>query len=232
MPIADSVHPHMPDDVNPVLNMVTVGPVETNCFLLHVPDGSDPKGCFVIDCGIEPEPLFEKIDESGLQPRGVLLTHCHYDHIGGLQELFEKYGSVPTWVHPIEASWNEDPMLNLSAGWPFPCVAPAPDQRYEDGDVLDVLGMAWKVLHLPGHSPGSIGLYSSETGTLLAGDTLFAGSVGRVDFPTSNPVHMQESLARLLELPDATRVYPGHGPPTTIETERQVNPFLREWGLI
>lgn len=212
--------------------MVTVGPVETNCFVIQAPNESDPKGCFVIDCGIDPHALFERIDQQGLEPRGLLLTHCHYDHIGGIEELFARYGSLPMWVHPIEKSWNGDPILNLSAASPWPFVAPEPDHAYEDGDTLDLLGTSWRVLHLPGHSPGSVGLHNEDANVLLAGDTLFAGSVGRIDFPTSEPMHMRQSLRRLLELPDETRVLPGHGPETSIAQERRTNPFLREWELI
>ena len=222
----------MSNEPLPDIEMVTVGPVETNCFILRVPDGEDPSGCFLVDCGIEPTPMLDRIDDAGLEPRGLLLTHCHYDHIGGIEELFARHGSLPMWVHPVEADWNQDPRENLSAMSPWPCVAPAPDRTYEDGDVLDVLGTSWRVLHLPGHSPGSVGLYNEVSGILLAGDTLFSGSIGRVDFPTSNPDDMRSSLARLGELPDETDVFPGHGPSTTIAVERQVNPFLRDWGLI
>jgi glyoxylase-like metal-dependent hydrolase (beta-lactamase superfamily II) len=222
----------MTDDVQPVLDMITVGPVETNCFLLHAPNSSDPKGCFVVDCGIGPQPILERIDQQDLEPRGLLLTHCHYDHIGGIEELFARYGTLPTWVHPIEASWNGDPEQNLSAMSPWPCVAPKPDRTYEDGDTLDLLGTEWRVLHLPGHSPGSVGLLNESAEVLIAGDTLFAGSVGRIDFPTSSPADMRKSLGRLLELPEGTRVLPGHGPGTSIAAERRANPFLKEWELI
>lgn len=210
----------------PVIETRTLGPVETNCFLLSVPEGADPRGCYIIDCGMQPDPLIQLIRERELELRGVLLTHCHYDHIGGIEELFEAFGPVPTRVHPIEADWNRDPMLNLSGRSGWPCVAPQPDLRYEDGASLDLLGCTFEVLHLPGHSPGSVGLLDRSGGTLIAGDTLFAGSIGRVDFPTSDPEHMKSTLRRLLELPDETVVHPGHGPATTIGSERTGNPFL------
>lgn len=222
----------MSEKSHPIIDMVTIGPVETNCFLVHVPEGPDPVGCWIVDCGIDPDPLLGRIEERGLEPRGLLLTHCHYDHIGGIEQAFERFGSMPSWVHPIEADWNRDPQLNLSGMSPWPCVAPAPDRTYEDGDELDLGGSTWRVLHLPGHSPGSVGLLNSATGTLIAGDTLFAGSVGRVDFPTSDPAQMRSSLAKLLELPDETQVLPGHGPKTSIGLERSRNPFLAEWGLL
>ena len=203
-----------------------LGPVETNCFILSVPSGPDPRGCYLIDCGMEPEPLLDRVAELALQPRGLLLTHCHYDHIGGVEHLLERFGPMPIWVHPIEADWNGDPMLNLSGMTPWPCIAPQPDMRFEDGDRLDLLGSQWNVMHLPGHSPGSVALHDPVHGILLAGDTLFAGSVGRVDFPTSDPGAMKRSLERLMTLPDRTEVHPGHGPATTIGRERLSNPYI------
>lgn len=212
--------------VTPELISLPLGPVETNCSLLTVPSGPDHKGCYLIDCGMEPGPLLDQVAQRGLEPRGLLLTHCHYDHIGGIQELFERFGPMPIWVHPIEADWNREPMLNLSGMTIWPCVAPEPDKRYEDGDRLDLLGSQWDVLHLPGHSPGSVGLHNPTHGILLAGDTLFSGSVGRVDFPTSDPIAMKRSLERLMTLPDSTVVHPGHGPTTTIGRERLSNPYV------
>lgn len=210
----------------PELISLALGPVETNCFILSVPSGSDPQGCYLIDCGMDPEPLLDQVAEHAFEPRGLLLTHCHYDHIGGIERLMERFGPMPIWVHPIEADWNRDPMLNLSGMTPLPCVAPAPDKRFEDGDRLDLLGTHWDVLHLPGHSPGSVALHDSTHGILLAGDTLFSGSVGRVDFPTSDPSAMKRSLERLMTLPDETVVHPGHGPATTIGRERVSNPYV------
>jgi hydroxyacylglutathione hydrolase len=222
----------MQDTPEPIIDMCTLGPVETNCFIVHVPEGEDPDGCWIIDCGMDPDPMLRRIEERGLQPRGLLLTHCHYDHIGGVEELFGRFGPLPTRVHPIELGWNRDPELNLSAMSGWPCIAPQPEHTYEDGDELDLGGSAWRVLHLPGHSPGSVGLLNARSNCLVAGDTLFAGSIGRVDFPTSDEQAMRRSLARLVELPPETRVLPGHGPGTTIQLERQQNPFLHEWGLV
>ncbi len=216
----------------PELISLPLGPVETNCSILCVPTGPDPHGCYLIDCGMEPEPLLDQVAQRALEPRGLLLTHCHYDHIGGIDRLIERFGPMPIWVHPIEAEWNRDPMANLSGMTPWPCVAPAPDKQYEDGERLDLLGSHWEVLHLPGHSPGSVGLYNSTDGILLAGDTLFSGSVGRVDFPTSDPAAMVRSLERLMTLPDSTEVHPGHGPATTIGRERLSNPYVLDPGAL
>ena len=222
---------HKPHD-SPVIDSKVLGPVETNCFLISAPEGQDPDGCYVVDCGMQPDPLIQLIQDRGLTPRGLLLTHCHYDHIGGIDQLYEAFGVLPTRVHALEAEWNRDPMLNLSGMSGFPCVAPAPDLRFGEGDVLDLLGSSWEVLHLPGHSPGSVGLLDRAGGTLIAGDTLFAGSIGRVDFPTSDPEQMKQTLQRLLELPDEIQVHPGHGPATTIGAERRGNPFLLDMNRV
>ena len=222
----------MNEGPRPILDVLTLGPVDTNCYVVSVPDGPDPEGCFVVDCGMQPGPLVELVRRRGLLPRGLLLTHCHYDHIGGIEALFEEFGVLPSWVHPLEEDWNLDPMRNLSGMSGWPCIAPAPDRRFQDGDLLDLLGTSWRVLHLPGHSPGSVGLFEESTRSLIAGDTLFAGSIGRVDFPTSNPSHLRDSLARILELPDETTVHPGHGPATSVAVERAGNPFLLDPDLI
>ena len=215
----------------PVVDLHTLGPVETNCFVVRVPDGPDPTGCWVVDCGMDPDPMIRSIEAGGLEPRGIFLTHCHWDHIGGIEAFFARFGVLPMRVHPVELAWNRDPRSNLSAMSGWPCIAPEPDLTYEDGARLDFGGSVWRVLHLPGHSPGSVGLLDEVSGTLIAGDTLFAGSIGRVDFPTSDEAAMKSSLARLMTLPDETTVLPGHGPKTSIGMERLRNPFLNEWGL-
>lgn len=221
----------MTDAPQPLITSFTLGPVETNCFLVTAPDGPDPQGCWILDCGMEPAPMLDAITAKGLQPRGILLTHAHYDHIGGIAEARDRFGTMPILIHEIEREWNQDPMYNLSGSSPWPCVAPASTATFVDDEMIDLCATPWKVLHLPGHSPGSCGFLHAPSATLIAGDTLFRGSIGRVDFPTSNPQAMRDSLTRLMALPDTTRVIPGHGPETTIGLERSGNPFILDWGL-
>ena len=128
-----------------------------------------------------------------------------------------------------EDAFLSDPELNLSAFVGVPVTCGAADAPLRAGDGLRLGGSAWRVLHTPGHSPGSTTLVCDDAGEAIVGDTLFAGSIGRVDFPTSDPARMRHSLREvLMALPDAVRVYPGHGPSTTIGAERRSNPFLQD----
>lgn len=218
--------PADPDLSNsPVLAMVPLGAYQTNAFI--VADEEDEGAAWIVDCGEAPDPLLDALERSGRTPRGILLTHCHHDHIAGIDRALARFGTLPIRCHQLEAAWNQEPLLNLSALLGAPTRVTAPDGTFEEGDVCPI-GPSWRILHLPGHSPGSVGFLHEPSGTLIAGDTLFAGSMGRVDFPTSDPEAMRRSLGRLLELPDQVVVLPGHGPGTTIGTERQVNPFLQD----
>jgi len=213
---------------SPVIATVPLGPYQTNCFVVAVA-GSDDQA-FLVDCGDTPEPLFESLDRSGRRLAGILLTHAHHDHIAGIDLALKRYGSLPIHAPRLEAAWNMEPMLNLSAFLGRPARVTPPTDLFEEGDACP-LGPGWRILHLPGHSPGSSAFLHEEAGILLAGDTLFAGSIGRVDFPTSDPASMKSSLDRILELDDRTRVLPGHGPETSIGRERATNPFLGPDGM-
>ncbi|MCH2161463.1 MAG: MBL fold metallo-hydrolase [Phycisphaerales bacterium] len=212
----------MPDQ--PILEMLPLGDFQANAFLVRHQD--DPEACWIVDCGPAPAPLIQAIKRHGVRPAGIVLTHCHHDHIGGIDQVLSEFGSLPIAAHVLEKDWNTEPMLNLSQFLGVPQTATPPGQLLEEDDPCP-LGTDWRMLHLPGHSPGSLGFLHQPSGTLIAGDTLFAGSIGRIDFPTSDPEAMRGSLARLLELPDDVQVFPGHGEPTTIGRERVGNPFLR-----
>ncbi|MCC6661280.1 MAG: MBL fold metallo-hydrolase [Phycisphaerales bacterium] len=205
-----------------------LGPFETNCYLVYR-SGREAAGsaCWVVDAGYEPGALVERVRELRLSPRALILTHTHADHIAGVDEVRDVLG-VPVWVHEAEASWLTDPMLNLSAAVGLPVTARPAERSLCDGEALDLAGAAWRVLHTPGHSPGGISLYQPESRLVLAGDALFSGSVGRTDFPGSDPSTLAQSIRlRLYTLPDDTTVYPGHGPETTIGVEKRSNPFVR-----
>ena len=209
---------------SPVLAMVPLGNYQTNAFI--VADEQDDGAAWIVDCGEHPDSLLDALEKSGRTPKGILLTHCHHDHIAGIDRALARFGTLPIRCHRLEADWNQEPLLNLSALLGAPTRVTAPDETFEEGDPCPI-GPGWRILHLPGHSPGSVGFLHDSSGTLIAGDTLFAGSMGRVDFPTSDPEAMRGSLARLLELPDEVVVLPGHGPGTRIGVERQGNPFLQ-----
>jgi len=207
------------------LEVFTLGPWQTNCYLLWV-EGRE--ACWVIDAGFEPAPMIEAIDERGLTVERIVLTHAHADHIGGLAAIRQRWPAAPIAIHPDERAFLSDPELNLSGPFGMPFTAPDADQTIEQGQRLALGGATFELIHTPGHSPGGVTLYEPNAGLAIVGDTLFAGGIGRYDFPTSDgPTLMRSIREKLLTLPDETTVYPGHGPRTTIAAEKQSNPFLQ-----
>ena len=202
-----------------------LGPFMTNCYVLHGVDGTS---CWIIDAGLAPDVLIDHVRANHLEPKGVILTHAHADHIGGLDQVREAFPGVPVSIHPDEAPWLDDPELNLSNNFGLPMRFDAAERTIEHGDTLELAGEAWRVIHTPGHSPGSVTIYNEELGLCFAGDTLFHGSIGRFDFPTSNGEQLFASIRKeLYSLPDMTLVLPGHGPETMIEYEKLTNPHVR-----
>ncbi len=207
----------------PVIESFALGPYETNCFIVR--SGS---ACWVADAGYQPGVLIERLRELGLTPEAVVLTHCHADHIAGLFELRKAFPGAPIWVHEAEEKWLSEPELNLSAAMGVPVTGPTPDRLLRDGETITLCGQDWRVLHTPGHSPGGISLVHEPSKTAIVGDALFAGSIGRTDFPNADFETLAASIReRLYTLPDETRVLPGHGPETTIGREKRSNPFVR-----
>lgn len=201
------------------------GPYQTNCYLISA-EGS--QACDVIDAGFEAHRMFDRMDTAGLKPRRLILTHTHVDHIAGVAEFRRRFPGVPVLVHEAEAGFLSAPELNLSIALGKPISIGEADTFLHHDDELILSGEKWRVIHVPGHSPGSIALYNAKDSVVIAGDALFAGSIGRTDFPTSDHETLIESIReRLYVLPDATTVLPGHGPQTTIGREAVSNPFVR-----
>lgn len=207
------------------LEAVTLGPFSTNCYILWREGAAS---CWVVDASFQSEVLVERVRALGLTPVMLVLTHAHVDHIAGVDTVRRNWPGIPVAIHEAERQWLTDANLNLSQIFGLPVTTSPAEIELHDGDVITLEGLPFQVLHTPGHSPGGIGLYQQESGLLIAGDTLFYDSIGRHDFPGSHgPTLLRSIRQKLLTLPDATRVYPGHGPETTIGRERAENPFIQ-----
>ncbi|MFL5576473.1 MAG: MBL fold metallo-hydrolase [Gemmatimonadaceae bacterium] len=198
----------------------TVGAFQENCYLV-IDDAT--RRAVLVDPGAEGERLVAAVEASGATLEAIWLTHAHVDHVGGIAAVKRRW-DVPIHLHPADEPLYRNADRQAAVyGLPFETL-PAAERALGDGDVLGVGGLSFRVMHAPGHSPG-LCVFVGE-GVALAGDLLFAGSVGRTDLPLSDPGRMRDSLARLDELAGETVVYPGHGPATTIDEERRSNPFL------
>lgn len=205
------------------LDVFDRNPYGTNCWLLAA-EGSEE--VVVVDPGFEPDTVRGMLDAAGKRPAAVLLTHAHIDHAGAAAAFAGS--EIPVYVHPGDALAFTDP-----AAWGRPgqeLATPADLRTFVDGDALTLAGIRVAVLHTPGHTPGSSCLRIGDDVLLFSGDLVFAGSIGRSDFPESDPAAMEASLRRYLSLPDDLRTLPGHGPETTVGQERATNPFLRGLG--
>ena len=206
-----------------ILETFPVGPLQCNCTLLGDEEAAE---AIVIDPGDEVSRIYKRITDLGLKLKQILVTHAHIDHVGGALKLKRLTGA------PILLNENDLPLLKMmeaQAAWvgvPTPEVT-APDASLTDGMRVGLDRYPARVLHTPGHTQGSVCLHFEPLKMVIAGDTLFAGSIGRTDLPGGNSRQIIESIqSRLLALPDETKILPGHGPTTTIGSERNSNPFL------
>ena len=199
-----------------------VGMVQTNCYFAI---NDDTKEVLIIDPGASAAKLMEKINEEGLKPTAILLTHGHFDHAGAAEEL-AKLANVKIYAEEHEKETLETPALNLS-GWEGLSSVYHVDEYLKDEQEIDLAGFHIRVFHTPGHTVGGCCYYFSYQNTLFSGDTLFQTSIGRTDFPKgSASVLIRAIQEKLMVLPDETAVYTGHGDVTTIGTERMYNPYL------
>lgn len=211
----------------PVIQIFALGGFQTNCMIVTDGDPEPGKHCLIVDCGYEPDEMLTAVESRQLKPERVVLTHAHADHIAGLIELHRRLGPVPIVMHRAEADWLNDPMLNLSAALGLSVTAPQPSGFIAEGDTVGIGGVIFEIRETPGHSPGGISLIHAPSRTAIVGDSLFNGSIGRTDFPGSSFETLADSIrAKLYTLDPETRVYPGHGPTTTIGREMKTNPFV------
>lgn len=191
------------------IHPMRVGMIQTNCYILWE---EAEKKALIVDPGADGEKILKWVAGEGLTPEAILLTHGHFDHTGGIN-LIQKRTGIPLYVHPADVimlprSVNRAEVIALG-----------------DGETLHLAGLALKVLHTPGHTPGSVCFLSGDT--LLAGDTLFAGTIGRTDLHGGDSRAILASIRdKLATLPDTVNVFPGHNDPTNIGRERRTNPFF------
>ena len=199
-----------------------LGPLQTNCYLLQ---GEDPAKAVIIDPGMNPASLLRKIE--GLEIEAILLTHAHFDHMGGVDEVRKATGA-PVYLHPLESEWLVNPKLNGSMMWPDvsgPLSTEPAEFDLDEGQQLQLLGTTFKVYHTPGHSPGSVSFLCGSQ--LFSGDVLFRLGVGRTDLTGGRSSDLVDSIEnKLYTFPDEVKVYPGHGPLTSIGYERMNNPYV------
>jgi glyoxylase-like metal-dependent hydrolase (beta-lactamase superfamily II) len=204
-----------------ILRKMVVGQMDTNCYILGCAATKDGA---VIDPGGDADAVKSAIEDMGLTIRIIVNTHGHVDHMAANAEVKRATGAE-LMIHEYDAGMLQDPTTNLSASAFGPVVSPAADRLLVDGDTIKVGTLQLNVLHTPGHTEGGICLLGR--GYVFSGDTLFAGSVGRSDFPGGDPTVLVHSIrSRLLCLADTTAVLPGHGPNTTIGNEKECNPYL------
>ncbi|MBQ8559197.1 MAG: MBL fold metallo-hydrolase [Tyzzerella sp.] len=199
-----------------------LGSLGTNCYLI---ENEETKELVVVDPATCPEYLISHVKSNGYNPKAILLTHGHFDHVMGIEGWVKEFG-IPVYLHEEEKEILANPQLNLSAVF-------GSNYAYEqvkclkDGDMLDVAGFHFKVIHTPGHTAGGCCYYEEAEEVLISGDTLFRLSVGRSDFPTGNGAVLAKSIReKLFCLPDDVMVYPGHNDLTCIGDERGRNPFV------
>jgi glyoxylase-like metal-dependent hydrolase (beta-lactamase superfamily II) len=206
--------------VAPTIQRFVTGPIENNTYIVSV----TPPKCIVIDPSSGCGEVFAYVDEHGLSINAIVLTHGHFDHIIGIPEIQKRFPATEVWVHPDEKPLLSKPEYNGSplVGRPFAYAGPTRD--LVEGE-MELGGVAFRVLHIPGHSPGGCAFVIG--GHCISGDSLFAGSIGRTDFPACDPVALIDNLKRkVLTLPEETVVYPGHGNRTTVGREKRQNPYL------
>jgi glyoxylase-like metal-dependent hydrolase (beta-lactamase superfamily II) len=204
-----------------VKTLVT-GLYEVNTYLVY----NDPNNVFIIDPGADAEDIINVLEANKLTPAAILLSHGHADHISALDELLEHY-RVPVKITTEDAAWaftalNSFPGYEQVQKYPEDLISVV-----RDGDEISAGDLTLQVLHTPGHTPGSVCFVADDGRAIFAGDTLFAGSIGRTDFPGGDWNAMAQSLKKLMQLAEDYDVYPGHGESTTIGNEKRTNQYCR-----
>ncbi|MFZ0547815.1 MAG: MBL fold metallo-hydrolase [Candidatus Promineifilaceae bacterium] len=205
------------------IRQFSLGPLETNCYLVGC---EETLQAAVIDPSWNGPGIAAAVEEDGWQVSHILITHSHFDHVGGLADLKEITGA-PIYIHADAVDMLSQAKMMASFFGVTIKPPPPPDELLTPGQVIEVGRLKLHTLFTPGHAPGHVSFYLPEYNVIFDGDVLFRGSIGRYDFPDSDYDALMNSIQEeLMTLPDETRVFPGHGPETTIADERRYNPFL------
>ncbi len=194
-----------------------VGAIGTNCYIVSDIHGT----CFIIDPGADASIIIDTVTTHHLKPKCIVNTHGHYDHIGANKEIADFF-TIPVWCHTNDAGMLIDAALNFSHYSGYPVQSPPPQRLLHDGDDISLAGTVWRIMHTPGHTKGSMILYSSEARVMFTGDTLFNEDFGRTDLPGGSETEMKDSLQKIAALDGDFTIYPGHGESALLSEQRSV----------
>jgi hydroxyacylglutathione hydrolase len=210
-------------EITPILSI----PFEENAYVAHLPDRTD---CLIVDPGFEPEKIIDYLERRGLTPAVILITHAHSDHIAGNEALKNRWPKCQLAIGAGDALKLIDSRLNLSAMFGLNLVSPQADVTLKDGEFYDAVGIRLQIRAIPGHSSGHVVYLIQDCNPVMVfvGDVIFAGSIGRTDFPDGDFNQLADGIRKILyALPDSTILLPGHGSTTTVGREKHGNPFVR-----
>jgi glyoxylase-like metal-dependent hydrolase (beta-lactamase superfamily II) len=207
------------------IRQLTLGPIQTNCYLICC---EETYQAAVVDPAWDGRSIVATAENDGYEITHILLTHTHFDHVGGLSEVKNITGA-PIYVHPDAIDMLNDTTMSAAFFGVRVPPPPQPDEMLKDGQVIHVGNLELQVLDTPGHAPGHVSFYLHKYRVLLDGDVLFQNGIGRTDLPGGDYEVLMDSIkGKLLTLPEETRVFSGHGSPTTIAEELQSNPFIQD----
>lgn len=202
----------------PTIYILTLGDYQTNTYIVS----GNNQSCVLIDPGFEPHTILAKVRDLGWMVDAILLTHGHFDHVGAVEKIMALTG-CDLWMHKADFSRPSDPINNYL--YPLSSGKFADILFYKENSKIKAAGLAFSILHTPGHTPGSVCIFCEDI--IFTGDTLFTGSCGRTDLPGGNGMDLRRSLNRLSSLDRQFHIYPGHGSSTTLYHEKLENPYLR-----
>jgi len=211
------------------IDRLVLGSYENNSYIVRRDE--ETEDCIIIDTGLTAKPLIAFLKKKNLNPHALILTHGHADHIAGATLLRKNFDKIKICIHKADLHMLGDAASNLSSSAGVKIITAPADVLFDKEEQIEFANLSFRLIHTPGHTPGSICLYKSDEKILFSGDTLFAGSIGRIDFSGYDVQKCLEQLvnnikSKLLVLPDDTTILPGHGEETTIKQEKLHNPYL------